>query len=87
MRYRKQDENGDYAFGNQGADFYVDSQEAVAQAVQTRLLLNQGEWFLDTTEGTPYSTQILDKYTATKYDAAIRQRILGRKALANWSPI
>jgi hypothetical protein len=75
MRYRKLDADGDYVFGGQQADFYKDVPEVVAQAVLTRLRLFRGEWFLDLTEGTPLD-QIVGKYTAGTYDAAIRQRIL-----------
>jgi hypothetical protein len=76
MRYRKEDANGDYVFGNQGADFYRDQPEAVAQAVKTRLGLYTGEWFLDTTDGTPWRTEVLGKYTKDTYDAIIKARIL-----------
>lgn len=76
MRYRKLDANGDYTFGHQQADFYRDQPEAVAQAVQTRLGLFTGEWFLDTTDGTPWRTDILGKYTQGAYDAVLKDRIL-----------
>lgn len=59
MRYRKLNTNGDYTFGQAQSNFYVNTPEAVAQAVKTRLLLIQGEWFLDVSEGTPYSAKIL----------------------------
>lgn len=77
MRYRKIDANGDYSWGNQQGDFYRDQAEAVAQAVQTRLRLTLGEWFLDVTDGTPWNTEVLGKYTKDQYDTAIRDRILG----------
>lgn len=76
MRYRKLDENGDYTFGTRN-DFHVDSPEAVAQAVKTRLALWKGEWFLDTSDGTPWNEQVLGVRSRGKnYDATIRQRIL-----------
>jgi hypothetical protein len=81
MRVRKQDANGDYVWGHQQNDFYRDQPEAVAQAVQTRLRLGLAEWFLDTTDGTPWTTQVLGKYTKDQYDAAIRDRILGTQGV------
>lgn len=75
MRYRKLDENGDYTFGT-GFDFYRDVPEAVAQAVRTRLDLWLGEWFLDTSDGTPWITGVLGKYTLRNYDMIVRSRIL-----------
>lgn len=81
MRYRKLDANGDYVWGHQQNDFYRDQAEAVAQAVQTRLALFTNEWFLDVTDGTPWTTQVLDKYTKDQYDAAITDRILGTQGV------
>lgn len=81
MRYRKQSDTGDYVFGGQLADFYTDVPEAVVQAVLTRLRLLRGEWFLDSTAGTPWSTEVLGKYTSSTYDAAIRDRILGTQGV------
>ncbi|MFJ7312510.1 hypothetical protein ACIQVE_07015 [Pseudomonas sp. NPDC098747] len=76
MRYRKQDANGDYIFGNQQANFHIDTPEAVAQAVHTRLNLLRGEWFLDTSEGMPWSTEVLGERTRATYDMTIRGYIL-----------
>lgn len=76
MRYRKLDADGDYTFGHQQADFYRDQPEAVAQAIQTRLGLYAGDWFLDTTEGTPWRQDVLGKGTGAVYDLVIRERIL-----------
>jgi hypothetical protein len=54
VRYRALDQNGDWTFGQSQANFLVNSAACVAQLVQTRLLLFQGEWFLDNTAGVPY---------------------------------
>ncbi|TDV39519.1 hypothetical protein C7405_101638 [Paraburkholderia caballeronis] len=88
MRYRKQDADGDYVFGGSADDFLVNTPDAVAQAVLTRLRLLQGEWFLDTTAGMPWQTQVLGKNTMATADPAIRQCILGTQgvtALGNYS--
>lgn len=77
MRYRALSDDGDYTFGRGQGNFLVDSSAAVAQAVRTRLALATGEWFLDSSEGTPYSTQVLGVRTAATYDPALRGRILG----------
>jgi len=74
MRYRALDPLGDYTIGK---PFLVDSPEAVAQAISTRLKLWRGEWFLDTTDGTPYSGEVLGKTMARTPEVAIKQRILG----------
>lgn len=76
MKYRKLDENGDYQFGNSG-EFFTDSPDGVAQAIQTRLLLMTNEWFLDSNEGTPYDPSIVGYGTAATRDPAIIDRILG----------
>ena len=81
MRYRKLDENGDYTFGNQQADFLRDSPETVAQAISTRLKLDQGEWFLDKTEGTPWKTEVLGERTAATRDSSVQKRILGTQGM------
>jgi hypothetical protein len=88
MRYRILSPLGDYTIGQGQAEFLVNSPECVAQAVQTRLLLLQGEWFLDTTDGTPYATQILGEGTMQLYDQAIQERISqtqGIMAITNYS--
>lgn len=77
MRYRKLDANGDYSFGNQQSDFYINTREAVAQAVKTRLALFSGEWFLDTSEGTPWRSEVLGKFTQDAYDIVLKERIVG----------
>jgi hypothetical protein len=76
MRYRTLDANGDYTFGQNSANFLVDSPDAVAQAIATRLKLIQGEWFLDQTAGTPYYTEILGADTESTRDLAVQTVIL-----------
>lgn len=75
MRYRKLNTNGDYTFGQAQSNFYVNTPEAVAQAVKTRLLLIQGEWFLDVSEGTPYSAKILGAGKVATFSSALKRVI------------
>lgn len=81
MRYRQLTPSGDYSFGSGQANFYTNIPEAPAQAVLTRLRLNLGEWFLDTTDGTPWNTQVLGNNTAGTRDAVIQARILGTQGV------
>lgn len=83
MRYRRLSESGDYVFGQGASEFLVNTPDAVAQAVLTRLRLATGEWFLDLNEGTPYSTEILGENTRPLYDQAIRDRILGTQGVTS----
>lgn len=76
MRYRTLDENGDYVIGASQANFLVNTPETVAQAVQTRLKLVAGEYFLDTSAGVPYQTEILGYGTQETRDAAIQEIIV-----------
>ena len=76
MKYRALSPTGDFQMGGGLASFYVNSPQAVAQAVVTRLKLFTGEWFLDTTDGTDWFGKVLGKYTQGTRDAVIRERIL-----------
>ena len=76
MRYRKQDEMGDYSFGAGLNDFHIDNAEAIAQAIETRLKLWVGEWFADTSDGTGWSQAILGKQSKNLYELTLRQRVL-----------
>lgn len=77
IRYRKMDALGDYVFGQRYEDeFLIDSPEAVRQSLTTRLLLSAGEWFLDLSEGTPYTQAILGFAPTQVRDFALRSRIL-----------
>lgn len=81
MRYRKLDPNGDYTLFAGQQDFYINQPAAVAQAVETRLKLWLGEWFVDTTDGTNWQTGVLGKYTQSTRDAVIKARILATKGV------
>lgn len=94
MRYRKLDANADYQTGHGGADFWVDQPEAVGQAVLTRMLLFEGEWFLNLGEGTPWGGfplnqevvqrgQILGAHTQLSRDVALQTRALGTRGIAS----
>ncbi|MBP2167719.1 hypothetical protein J2125_000911 [Erwinia toletana] len=76
MRYRREDAAGDYSFGQGDNSWLINSPQCVAQAVKTRFLLWSGQWFLDTTAGTPWMQSVLGKQQAESYNLAIRQRIL-----------
>jgi hypothetical protein len=75
MRYRILTADNDYSFGNGQADFYHDVPEAVGQSVLTRLLLWLGEWYLDTSAGTPYLEGILGKYSQTNANITIQDQV------------
>ena len=81
MRYRKLDEAGDMTWGQGQANFYINIPSAVAQAVDTRLRLLEGEWFLDKNEGTPYTQQIVGKHPEAAQNAGIRDRILNTQGV------
>lgn len=77
MRVRKQDAEGDYQIGQGQLNFYIDSPQLVGQEIQTRLLLWEGEWFLDQTDGTAWSQEILGYGKSSIRDQIIKARILG----------
>ena len=81
MRYRALTSSGDYSFGHGQANMLINSPEAVAQAVMTRLKLFTGEYFVDLLEGTPYVPGVLGRHTAETYDAVFRERILATEGV------
>jgi hypothetical protein len=76
---------GDYVFGHGSADFWKDVPDAPAQAVVTRLRLQTGQWFLDLTEGTPWKTRVLGKYTEATRDLVVRYRTRGTQGVTEIS--
>ena len=74
MTVRKLDENGDIV--TSGAQFITERDE-IAQTVETRLRLFLGEYFRDTTDGTPWFESILGKgSTLSNKEAILRNRIV-----------
>lgn len=75
MKVRKLDANGDMTFGAGRESYLVDSVDAVAQCVLTRLRLWRGEWYLDKTEGTDYG-KVLGRGTESSSAIALQERVL-----------
>lgn len=75
MRYRRLDGDGDFSTGHGPGDFHVNTPEAVAQSVLTRLRLWRGEWFEDMAEGTPYREEALGARRQRSARLAIKRRI------------
>lgn len=69
--------NGDPLYGQGQANFISDI-AAVAQILKTRLLLFQGEWWADLTDGTPWFQSILGSApNLAQINLLLTQRILG----------
>nr|WP_318381260.1 hypothetical protein [uncultured Enterobacter sp.] len=75
MRYRRESRDGDYTFGGGDNNWLVNAPETVAQAINTRLALWYGEWFLDASDGTRYLQSVLGKHGADAYTLTLRDRI------------
>jgi hypothetical protein len=61
--------DGDLMLGHGLKDYIIDTPEAVSQRLYTRLNLWRGEWFLDTSQGTPWNDEVLGK--SSIYDAIL----------------
>lgn len=87
---RRLDKDHDITFGLGLANFTKDA-EATAQNIRTRLMLLQGEWFMDTDAGLPYLQRFAQKPTDLAYaESVIKKTILeteGVKALAAFSMV
>jgi hypothetical protein len=81
VRYRQLSPSGDYVFGGGLKNFYINVPAAVGQAVETRLLLFQGDWFLDAQEGTPYISGVLGKFPQSQADTIVRDRTLNTQGI------
>ena len=83
MRIRKVDANGDMTFGQGQANYWNNSALGVGQLVSSRLRLWLGQWFLNPSDGTPYLTEVLGKYTDETRDAVIRSRIFATTGVSD----
>jgi hypothetical protein len=76
LRYRTLTPTGDMTFGFGSANFLVNSPQTVQQATVTGLKLFLGEWFLNTSVGMPWNTQVIGNNTQALYDNAAKSQIL-----------
>ena len=83
MRYRKLDSNNDYSFGNSALDFYYNVPDAVGQAVETGLLLWLGEWYLDTSQGTPWIEGVLGRQTIQTVNGQTSNQVVANGTIQN----
>lgn len=79
----KLDENHDLAIeGGTFAAVYGDNN--IAQRIKTRLLFWRGEWFMDTSDGTPWYERVLGKTgNRAVIGAVIRRRIIQTPGVAS----
>jgi len=76
MRVRKLSATGGMTFGQGLGNFYINSAAGVGQEVVTRLKLIQGEWYLDTSQGVPWLTQMLGYSQQAVRDLLVKNTIL-----------
>lgn len=76
LRVRTMDANKDMTFGLGGANFLVDSPDAVAQIIGTKLLLWRGQWYVNLGAGVPFTQRILGYRNAPLSAAIINRAIL-----------
>jgi hypothetical protein len=79
------DANNDYSFGNGLLNFWIDVPNAPGQAVQTGLMLWLGEWYLDTSQGTPYIQGLLGKHSQAQADATIQNQVVNTQGITDIS--
>ncbi|PAV01791.1 hypothetical protein CBG25_14670 [Arsenophonus sp. ENCA] len=85
MRYRRETSKGDYSFGQGDNTFLTNTPDAVALAIITRLSLWQGQWFLNSEEGTPWLQSVLGKPHLNAYGMTIKERILDTQSVTTLS--
>lgn len=81
MRIRKTDAAGDMVFGRGARDFWHNEPDGVALLCSYRLAMNQGDWWLDLSAGTPWQTQVIGNRTEASRDPIIKSRIQGTQGV------
>ena len=77
IKNRQLDKDGDYAFGI-GIHNYVFDLEAVIQAIKTKLMLFNGEWWEQIDDGIPVFTSILGQPQSETLKNTISMFIVNR---------
>ena len=75
MKYRRLSPTGDYMFGYGNTSFLTETQ-AVAQAIQTKLKLFQGESWEDLNDGLPFFQSVAGSTDKSMIDLTVKARIL-----------
>lgn len=83
MKLRIVDYSGDMCFGKSLNDFQENTRGMVAQLISSRLRLWVGEFFADTSDGMPWSQDVLGNRTTSTYDAAVKDRILSTEGVVS----
>lgn len=82
MLVRRLDDSWDMTFGHGLANYLRDNNDAIGQNIKSRLLLILGEWFLDTSDGTPWQAILGVKRVDNGFiEAALRARIQGTEGV------
>ena len=81
MRLRALSSTGDYTFGKGLANLLIDNPAVVGLKVKTRLGLILGEWYLDTSQGTPWLTEVFGYNTQSVRDLAVKNIILSTEGV------
>lgn len=87
MRVRRLDKDMDFSFGGNENDFYVDSLNAVAQSIYTRLKLLRGEFYLNEEEGVPLPQQFNIENSLLAIEEFYKQRILATNGVVSLESI
>lgn len=77
MKNRKLTSTGDYSFGNNERDFIQDN-EALAQAIKTRILLFYNEWWEDIEAGIPMFQNVLGQVNEKNISLALQSLLTKR---------